>query len=49
LLRPLGNVVYIMPPYCISQQELKKVYSVITQFLAYIGKNYESQDKEIYQ
>lgn len=29
LLRPLGNVVYIMPPYCISEEELNKVYEVI--------------------
>ena len=25
-LRPLGNTVYIMPPYCITQEELKKIY-----------------------
>lgn len=29
LLRPLGNTVYIMPPYCISQDELDAVYKVI--------------------
>ena len=29
LLRPLGNIVYIMPPYCISNKQLDKVYSVI--------------------
>lgn len=29
LLRPLGNVVYIMPPYCITTEELEIVYSVI--------------------
>ena len=23
LLRPLGNVLYIMPPYCILKNELK--------------------------
>ena len=33
ILRPLGNVVYLMPPYCISQLELNKVYSSITQYL----------------
>lgn len=31
LLRPLGNVIYIMPPYCISETELEKVYSVIRE------------------
>ncbi|HUQ66231.1 MAG TPA: adenosylmethionine--8-amino-7-oxononanoate transaminase [Flavitalea sp.] len=28
-LRPLGNTVYIMPPYCISEEELEKVYCVL--------------------
>ena len=28
-LRPLGNTVYIMPPYCITEEELNKVYDVI--------------------
>ena len=26
LLRPLGNVIYILPPYCIKEKELEKVY-----------------------
>jgi len=29
LLRPLGNVIYILPPYCITEDELTKVYEVI--------------------
>lgn len=29
LLRPLGNTVYCMPPYCISEEELNRVYAVI--------------------
>ena len=29
LIRPLGNVIYIMPPYCINKLELEKVYSVL--------------------
>ena len=28
-LRPLGNIVYILPPYCISNKELEQVWSVI--------------------
>ena len=28
-LRPLGNTVYILPPFVISDDELHKVYSVI--------------------
>jgi adenosylmethionine-8-amino-7-oxononanoate aminotransferase len=34
LLRPLGNVVYVLPPYCTSESDLDHTYSVIEQFLA---------------
>jgi adenosylmethionine---8-amino-7-oxononanoate aminotransferase len=30
LLRPLGNVVYVLPPYVIEPDELHRVYDVIT-------------------
>ena len=33
LLRPLGNVLYILPPYCIKQEELAKIYTAIEMFL----------------
>ena len=33
ILRPLGNVIYILPPYCISDADLKKVYTAICDFL----------------
>ncbi|MBX7226769.1 MAG: adenosylmethionine--8-amino-7-oxononanoate transaminase [Chitinophagales bacterium] len=33
LLRPLGNTVYIMPPYCITDEELIKVYTTIEEVL----------------
>jgi adenosylmethionine-8-amino-7-oxononanoate aminotransferase len=29
LLRPLGNVIYILPPYCITDDELDQVYKAI--------------------
>lgn len=29
LLRPLGNVLYILPPYCITETELASIYSCI--------------------
>jgi adenosylmethionine-8-amino-7-oxononanoate aminotransferase len=29
LLRPLGHIVYILPPYCIQRDELDRVYDVI--------------------
>ena len=33
LLRPLGNTVYFMPPYCISKQQLERVYIVTQEVL----------------
>ena len=30
-IRPLGNTVYIMPPYCITESQLRKVYDVILE------------------
>ena len=33
LLRPLGNVLYILPPYCITEIELKIVYQAIEEYL----------------
>ncbi len=32
-LRPLGNSVYIMPPYCITEDELECIYSCIKKLL----------------
>ncbi len=29
LLRPLGNSIYILPPYCVSQDDLDKIYNSI--------------------
>lgn len=34
LLRPLGNVIYIMPPYTIEKDALRKIYKTIQAFLA---------------
>ncbi|GAB4130914.1 MAG: adenosylmethionine--8-amino-7-oxononanoate transaminase [Raineya sp.] len=33
LLRPLGNVLYLMPPYCIKEEELDWVYQEVLVFL----------------
>jgi adenosylmethionine-8-amino-7-oxononanoate aminotransferase len=34
MLRPLGNVLYILPPYCISQADLSEIYQAIEDFTA---------------
>lgn len=36
-IRPLGNTVYLMPPYCITETELEKVYAVLLSVLASIA------------
>ncbi len=33
LLRPLGNVIYILPPYAITQEEIRHAYEVIKEAL----------------
>ncbi len=33
ILRPLGNVMYVLPPYCISNEELDDIYLSIEEFL----------------
>lgn len=33
LLRPLGNVLYILPPYCINKDDLQSIYNSIEEFL----------------
>jgi adenosylmethionine---8-amino-7-oxononanoate aminotransferase len=37
LLRPLGNVVYILPPYVITSDQLNFVYDVIQESLAIVS------------
>jgi adenosylmethionine-8-amino-7-oxononanoate aminotransferase len=34
LLRPLGDVLYCMPPYCVSDEELAMVYDGVSEFVA---------------
>jgi len=33
IVRPLGNILYFIPPYCITKQELENLYQVTEQFL----------------
>ncbi len=37
LLRPLGNTIYIMPPYCVTAAELESVYTVIGEAASRFG------------
>ncbi len=37
ILRPLGNVVYILPPYCTTNESLDKVYKAILNSLEFIS------------
>ena len=39
LLRPLGNVIYILPPYCISEKELGRIYKAIEEALEWLANN----------
>lgn len=41
LLRPLGNIIYLVPPYVIQEDELKKIYTCIEDFLLLL-KNRQS-------
>jgi adenosylmethionine-8-amino-7-oxononanoate aminotransferase len=33
IVRPLGNILYLIPPYCITETELKQVFGVMERFL----------------
>lgn len=39
LLRPLGNTIYIMPPYCITRNELASLYEAIGAAADMFGAN----------
>jgi adenosylmethionine-8-amino-7-oxononanoate aminotransferase len=39
IMRPLGNIIYILPPYCISNDELQYIYVCIEEFLGIINGN----------
>jgi adenosylmethionine---8-amino-7-oxononanoate aminotransferase len=34
IMRPLGNIIYILPPYCITGDELEYIYGCIRELLA---------------
>jgi adenosylmethionine-8-amino-7-oxononanoate aminotransferase len=37
LIRPLGNVIYLMPPYCVTAAELDLAYDAIDEAAAYFA------------
>jgi adenosylmethionine-8-amino-7-oxononanoate aminotransferase len=37
LLRSLGNVVYVLPPYCVRANELDRIYDAIDDSLAFVA------------
>ena len=43
LLRPLGNIIYILPPYCITEEKLDAVYTVIEKMSRLLSDNYNGQ------
>lgn len=38
LLRPLGDTVYILPPYCATDDDLARAYDVIADFMEFQGE-----------
>lgn len=36
LIRPLGNIIYLMPPYCITNDELNEIYTRIKELVEMI-------------
>ena len=39
LLRPLGNVIFINPPYCLTEDEQQYIFDIITSFLNELNGN----------
>jgi adenosylmethionine-8-amino-7-oxononanoate aminotransferase len=40
ILRPLGNIIYIIPPYCITGEQLNQVYTVIEKMADLVAEKY---------
>lgn len=39
MIRPLGNIIYFLPPYCVSQEDLEILFDVTINFLQNFEKN----------
>jgi adenosylmethionine-8-amino-7-oxononanoate aminotransferase len=33
LLRPLGNTIYVLPPYCIDRSQLRSIYDALFELV----------------
>jgi len=42
LVRPIGNTVYFMPPYCIADSEIELLAEACADSLAYVAKQGKS-------
>lgn len=38
LVRPIGNELYFLPPYCVSDEELQRAYDTVIEFAASSGQ-----------
>ena len=47
LLRPIGNSVYILPPYCVTQEDLDKTYDVIWRSLDFLRDGEEEREEQV--
>jgi adenosylmethionine-8-amino-7-oxononanoate aminotransferase len=43
LLRPLGNILYCLPPYCIEMDEMDRVYKAICSAIDLVKAKYKGQ------
>ena len=45
LLRPLGNVLFVNPPYCITKKDLEKIYSLFISFASFGSSQKKKETK----
>ncbi|MCE3238765.1 MAG: hypothetical protein K0R24_1746, partial [Gammaproteobacteria bacterium] len=38
IIRPISNSIYLLPPYCISEIDLKRAYEIIRHEFSYFSK-----------